>query len=727
MRSADIARTRLVRAILGGHDIRAAPFVRKDGIVRKFLDHARGHVVAAVCVFLALSGTSIGAVATVAPDSVGTPQLKNGAVTATKVARHSLTGLDINLAKLGTVPNSRRLGGLLPSGFQRPVTGSCSGRSAIAKIGPGGAVLCTPTGTGTLTGISGASGSGITGGGMSGAVRLGIDRSVIQQRIASGCPSGQAITSVSQDGSPSCQAFGSGDGTITSVTPGTDLTGGGSSGDVTISADETKLQHRLTSGCPSGQAITSVDQDGTPSCQAFGSGNGTITGVSAGTGLSGGGSSGTVGLSLASSYQLPQSCTANQLAEWSGTAWGCVNDSGSTSWQLTGNSGTDPSKDYLGTSDNQPLNLDVDAQQAFDLQPNATSPNLIGGSSANTVTAGKYGATIGGGGSTSYPNTVTDNYGTVGGGAGNAAGAGATVAGGSYNNASGANSTASGMHNTASSYYSTAIGVDNSASGYSSTALGDTDSASGGDSSAFGDGNRASAESSTAAGYYNTASAPYATALGQQSTASGNASTAAGEDSVAGGSSSVALGSGDEAFGNASVALGQSATVPSGDDHSFVWSDGTVGSSQYDFDATGSNQFDALASNGFSLQLSAPGATFTGCTLTSASGWACSSDRNVKRAFRPINDQSILTELAAMPIESWSYKLDPKGTRHIGPTAQAFMEAFHIGNSPRLIGTLDEGGVALASVKGLYQLVQRQQATINRQQHEINWLMAHIH
>jgi hypothetical protein len=157
--------------------------------------------------------------------------------------------------------------------------------------------------------------------------------------------------------------------------------------------------------------------------------------------------------------------------------------------------------------------------------------------------------------------------------------------------------------------------------------------------------------------------------------------------------------------------LGANASDPSGDNGAFVWSDGTEGASSLKFAATGSAQFDALASNGFTFQNSAPGATFVGCTITTGS-LSCTSDRNAKRAFEPISDQEILRALSALPIDTWSYKLDRTGTRHIGPTAQDFQAAFHVGNNPRLIGTLDEGGVALAGVQGLYRMVLKQEAQI---------------
>ncbi len=71
-------------------------------------------------------------------------------------------------------------------------------------------------------------------------------------------------------------------------------------------------------------------------------------------------------------------------------------------------------------------------------QPNATSPNVIGGYSGNSVTGGVVGATIGGGGLSGKTNQVTADYATVGGGRGNEAGGyAATIGGGRTNVASG--------------------------------------------------------------------------------------------------------------------------------------------------------------------------------------------------------------------------------------------------------------------------------------------------
>ena len=82
------------------------------------------------------------------------------------------------------------------------------------------------------------------------------------------------------------------------------------------------------------------------------------------------------------------------------------------------------------TRDGDAMELTVDGARALRLEPNATSPNVIGGYSGNTVTGGKVGATIGGGGSSSWINSVTDSYGTVGGGGDNTAGGQFSTVGG---------------------------------------------------------------------------------------------------------------------------------------------------------------------------------------------------------------------------------------------------------------------------------------------------------
>jgi hypothetical protein len=83
------------------------------------------------------------------------------------------------------------------------------------------------TGKGTITGITTASGSGLTGGGTSGTLTLGLTNSCSKNQTLLWSGSVWACAS-------------SGSGTITSVAAGTGLTGGGTSGNVTLNVDTTK-------------------------------------------------------------------------------------------------------------------------------------------------------------------------------------------------------------------------------------------------------------------------------------------------------------------------------------------------------------------------------------------------------------------------------------------------------------------------------------------------------
>ena len=82
-------------------------------------------------------------------------------------------------------------------------------------------------------------------------------------------------------------------------------------------------------------------------------------------------------------------------------------------WKVTGNFGTTPGINFVGTTDNQPLEFKVNGQRALRLEPNASNaPNLIAGSPENDVLTGIVGASIQGG----VNNTNEANYGVIGGG-----------------------------------------------------------------------------------------------------------------------------------------------------------------------------------------------------------------------------------------------------------------------------------------------------------------------
>ena len=83
-------------------------------------------------------------------------------------------------------------------------------------------------GTGTITGVTTASGSGLTGGGTAGALTLSLEKTCATNQVLRWNGSSWVCATMST-------------GTITGVTAGTDLTGGGTSGTVTLNLDTTKV------------------------------------------------------------------------------------------------------------------------------------------------------------------------------------------------------------------------------------------------------------------------------------------------------------------------------------------------------------------------------------------------------------------------------------------------------------------------------------------------------
>lgn len=80
---------------------------------------------------------------------------------------------------------------------------------------------------------------------------------------------------------------------ITGVTAGTGLSGGGSSGNVTLNVNSDVTQLRVDPGCGVGSSIRTINEDGSVVCQADTNSGGTVTSVTAGSGLAGGTITGT--------------------------------------------------------------------------------------------------------------------------------------------------------------------------------------------------------------------------------------------------------------------------------------------------------------------------------------------------------------------------------------------------------------------------------------------------
>lgn len=160
-------------------------------------------------------------------------------------------------------------------------------------------------------------------------------------------------------------------------------------------------------------------------------------------------------------------------------------------WKLGGNAGANPTNgNFLGTTDNQPLEFKVNGLRAARIEPGANgAPNVIAGSPENFVAPGVYGATIAGGSAAYLPvdaNSVHADFGAIPGGVNNTVSGYSAVAMGGYTTASGNYAIAMGASTTASGYGSTSMGSETSAAGDISTAMGAETSADGNYSLAAG-------------------------------------------------------------------------------------------------------------------------------------------------------------------------------------------------------------------------------------------------
>jgi hypothetical protein len=289
---------------------------------------------------------------------------------------------------------------------------------------------------------------------------------------------------------------------------------------------------------------------------------------------------------------------------------------------------------------------------------NSAYNSFIGGGNTNTITSGAHGAFVGSGNG----NTVTGPFSFVVAGASNQnAGTEASLGGGDTNTITSAATDGvlgGGFTNTVSAEYGVIAGGKN---------------------------NTVSGEGGyIAAGGYNTASGEGAVVDGGfNSTASGTFATIPG-------------GYVNNAAGTYSFAAGARASAAN--EGAFVWSDGSDGDTI--LTSSRAYQFLARASGGFTLYTNA--ASSVGAQLAAGSGtWASLSDRNAKTNIAPLDDAAVLDKVAALPISRWSYKSE-HGVRHVGPMAQDFYAAFRVGEDDKHITSIDEDGVALASIKALH-------------------------
>jgi hypothetical protein len=436
-------------------------------------------------------------------------------------------------------------------------------------------------------------------------------------------------------------------------------------------------------------------------------------------------------------------------------------------WNLSGNSGTTPGTHFLGTTDNQALELKVNGARALRIEPNTNgAPNLIAGAALNFVTPGVVGATISGGGAGNYlgsagTNSVTADFGTIGGGYANTIAADAiwsTIAGGGQNDIMGyrcaigggsdnniaassdGSTIAGGIRNNIRSNTAHCViggGLDNIiaafsdlstiAGGYLNDISGTYCSIGGGQNNDIVGG---ASFSGIAGGRNNDIGTNcFSSAIGG---GEGNSiGSLSSHSTIAGGrGNNIGINSDESAIGgggfNTVGANSLYATIPGGNNNfatnrafaagtrakanhsgAFVWGDSTLA----DLASTNANSVTMRASGGVRI-FSNGGATLGVHLAPSGGSWTSLSDRNAKENFQPVNTRAVLDKVAALPMSTWNYKSQTNGVRHIGPMAQDFKAAFGVGETDSGITTVDADGVALAAIQGLNQKVEEKSAEI---------------
>jgi len=383
-------------------------------------------------------------------------------------------------------------------------------------------------------------------------------------------------------------------------------------------------------------------------------------------------------------------------------------------WQTGGNTGTSPANgNYLGTADGQPLDLRANGSRVLRLQPDFSgegSPNVIGGASSNTASG--FGATIGGGGASSFnafgnryafPNTVNGSYGTVAGGFNNSASYAAVVSGGWSNVATNSYATVpGGIGNVAGGEYSFAAGqsaqalhqgtfvwADSQVATFSSTSsnqfliraggnVGINTTNPGATLHVVNGSSGVAAPNSSSVGAFESSGSAYINLL----------TPAANESGLLFGNTNSTA-DGGILYNSGSLARGLEFRAGGNNNRMVITSAGNVGI--------------GTTSPGYLLVVGSSGSP----AYCNGTTWQNGSDRNIKQDFGAISPQEVLAKVSALPITKWQYKVEDADTKHIGPMAQDFHAAFGLnGNDDKHISTVDEGGVALAAIQGLNQKVE---------------------
>jgi hypothetical protein len=260
-------------------------------------------------------------------------------------------------------------------------------------------------------------------------------------------------------------------------------------------------------------------------------------------------------------------------------------------WSVGGNGGTNPTTQFLGTTDDKPLVLKANGHRAVQYQESrypggARSVNILAGADINSIAPDVVGSVVAGGGSvnangTGAMNDMRASFSVIGGGSGNFADTGVSflvIGGGSGNNAQEDYSTIGGGegNNTQGDWSTVAGGKGNYAGGSQATVAGGGDNQASGPASFVGGGTGNSASGDHASVTGGTGNLAYGSnnfiGAGNTNKAADLAAVGAGQGNQAAGLRSF-IGSG---FGN-TTGPGYDAVVAGGQNNTAAGGDSAVG------------------------------------------------------------------------------------------------------------------------------------------------------
>jgi|GEM_PF-2210943 len=442
---------------------------------------------------------------------------------------------------------------------------------------------------------------------------------------------------------------------------------------------------------------------------------------------------------------------------WGGTKWERILVTESVDWTTSGNAGTNPNTNYVGTSDAQDFvfktgsaeraRITSDGKYAVGISNPVTEAHLNVNSFAisdgGSATSSEW---INGGGTRFYYEPGSGNlligdalstewdFGNVG---QKNLYFGSNLASdntSSYNFGFGSTSTYSGGYNFGLGAFLNIDGDENLILGSSVSVTGDENLVIGSNNTltnasinlVFGANNTVTDVSGTAGGNFisgnnidivgdnnvgfgaNVAltSTGYSFAMGSNVVASGNGSFVFGASATNSGNQSLVMGASSDNTGSNSIVLGVNS--------SNAGTQATIiGGGQ-----TNTTNFKFVSGHGAGYVLYSNFTETTGVQCNSGSGtWSSVSDRNLKTNITELDYSSILRKLDSIEIPSWSYiaqtvkgqetqglsreSIYQKDIYHVGPMAQDFYGAFGLGIDDKHVTALDLAGVSLVGVKAL--------------------------